>query len=660
MATEETILSNIQQAEQQALNIFSPKWEIGIRNSEFYGMNHYTPEERNAIEKKQRYAYQIDRTSHAVNTLLGAQRNARFDIFFKPRESGDEVRAELYNAVWKYFGDLYDFEHVESDVFQDGIVSTYGVFGTYLDKTRTVAGDLKVCRVPFDEVIWDQNFRQYNLEDAGWMSRFRYYRRDALLNLHPEKAELINTSSTEMRWSGAKQILKDTYYRKDQELLGVHEFYERSYKNIYLISVNGELGQIQTAYKSEEEAGQEIQKATELYNAAALSGQVNTPMPNMQPEPYSVSTVLKTETMLNAVLSETIEFPMARFPYTPFFCYFHDGEFWSVVDRLKDPQIFLDRMFIQADHWIGTMAKGSLWVDPRSSKDEKKKISDSWGKTGGIVETKYEPKVLSSPGPAPQLFSLIDRVEVSMEDSMGGANQLGGKQTASESGRAVLARLQQAGLDHFVPLDNMRRTKGELGRGIAWYLANEISTPRVLRIIGDKLTMQVMSKGDIAPFFKQDNNKPNVGYLEINTSPENSLEGLEVDIIVDEAGHSPTKNSAALNTLADLGKSGVLTIPPPPEVVIELSDLPQSLKEIWLKSIEQAKSEQKDPLVKNVAVNYKDLPPDTKLDLIRKMGLSGSVMGMAAQELMSKPHISKIEEPQKPIGKKKRRKVSGD
>jgi len=646
MTDEKTILSNIQEAEEQALSVFSDKWETGLRNSEIYGLKHYTSEEEKAITSKKRYPYKIDSISHSINTLLGTQRNARFDIFFNAREQGDEIRCELYNAVWKYFADLYDFEHVESDVFQDAIVSTYGVFGTYLDKTRTVTGDIKVCRVPFDEVLWDTNFRQYNLEDAGWMSRFKYYRRGALISLHPEQKDLLLKIGTEKRWGGAKD-LKETYIKKEQDIIAVHEFYERSYKNIYLVSVGGQLGVIHSAYRTEDEAVAEIRKATELFNSGQLAGQIDPSetMPVMKPESYSVSTIMKTEAVLNAILTETEEFPMGMFPYKPFFCYFHDGEFWSVVDRLKDPQTFLNRMFIQADHWIGTMAKGSLWIDPRTDAKDKKKIEESWGSTGGIVSTKYEPKPLNSPGPAPQLFSMMDRVQINMTDSMGGANQMGSKQTASESGRAVLARLQQAGLDHFVPMDNMRRTKHELGMDIAWRLANEITAPRVLRIIGDKLTMQTMAKGGVEQFFSKNEQKPNVGYLEVNTSPENSLEGLEVDIIVDEAGHSPTKNSATLNTLGDLGKAGVLTIPPPPEVVIELSDLPQSLKEVWLQSIEAAKAESKEPLVKNVAVNYKDLPVDAKMDVLKQMGLSSNVMAVATKELTDKPHLSTINEP---------------
>ncbi|MDD5551337.1 MAG: hypothetical protein PHS34_08765 [Candidatus Omnitrophica bacterium] len=638
--TEQNILSDIQQAEQQALSVFSGLWETGIRNSEIYGLQHLTQDEYDEIVAKQRYPYQIDITSHAVNTLLGMQRNARFDIFFNAREQGDEVRAELYNAVWKYFADLYSFEHVESDVFQDGAVSSYGVFGTYLDKSRTIAGDLKVCRVPFDELLWDTNFRQYNLEDAGWMARLKFYRRSALKVLHPDRIDLIDKIGTEEKWTGGR-ALKKLYINRNQDLVGVHEFYERSFKNIFLVSVDGQLGQIQKAYRTEEEAIAEVQQANQIWDAAELSGQAQGKQrPNMQVEPYQVATVNKTEAVSNAILTETTEFSMGKFPYTPYFAYFHDGDFWSVVDRLKDPQIFLDRMYQQADHWIGVGAKGLLRLDSREKPEVVKEVTDKHGKTGGVVITKYPFQEINSAGVAPQLFSLMDRVEMNAEKSMGGANQMGLKQTASESGRAVLARLQQSGLDHFVPMDNMRRTKAELGRDIAWYLSNEITTPRVLRIVGDKLAMQSMSQGGIAQYFKQDTQKQNVGYLQINTEPSNSLEGLDVDIIVDEAGHSPTKNAATLNSLADLGKAGVLTVPPPPEVVIELSDLPQSLKQIWIQSIQQSKAEQKDPLVKNVSVNYKDLPPEAKMDVLQKMGLSATTMGIAAKEIMDKPHIS--------------------
>ena len=99
MATERTVLSNIQSAEQESLKTFSPIWKTGQRNSEFYGLEHFESAEKAEIIDKSRYPYQIDRTSHSINTLLGMQRSARFDIFFNARESGDETRAELQHSM---------------------------------------------------------------------------------------------------------------------------------------------------------------------------------------------------------------------------------------------------------------------------------------------------------------------------------------------------------------------------------------------------------------------------------------------------------------------------------------------------------------------------------------------------------------------------------
>jgi hypothetical protein len=60
-----------------------------------------------------------------------------------------------------------------------------------------------------------------------------------------------------------------------------------------------------------------------------------------------------------------------------------------------------------------------------------------------------------------------------------------------------------------------------------------------------------------------------------------------------------------------------------------------------MQSIAQAQAEKKEPLVKNVAVNYKDLPPDAKMDVLKQMGLSATTVGIAAKEIMDKPHLVK-------------------
>jgi hypothetical protein len=217
------------------------------------------------------------------------------------------------------------------------------------------------------------------------------------------------------------------------------------------------------------------------------------------------------------------------------------------------------------------------------------------------------------------MFSILDRVDNNFNDSLGGANQSGLKETASESGRAVMARQAQAGLDTFNALDNMRRTKQNLAVKIAWYLSNRITDARKLRITGDTMSMQQLKQtGLIEP----SPTRPNVGYLSVNTKPENTIYGLEVDVVVDEAQHSPTKNMSTINQLTDAFKSGLIRDPIPAEAVIPLFNLPQSVEAIWLKSIEEAKqSGPKEPPASPISIKYVDLTPDAQEQALASLGI---------------------------------------
>ena len=641
--TERNHIDDVLEAEAQSIGKFTPLWDDAERNSEIYGLKHWTTEEESAIVKQGRIPYKFDKMSHAVNVLLGIQRDTRFDIFFYERNMEDGPRAEILNASWKYFGDKYDFIHVESDVFQDAVVAKYGVLGCEIDKTRDVRGDLRVSRVPYNEVIWDTNFRQYDLSDAYWMSRMRFYRREELKKRFPEHKELIDLAGLDTNWA-ERGIDQQSWFKADKDLVGAREFYEKQWVRKHFIYLKGSPDVEETPYASKKDAEAVIMERLMKMTQAVMSGQYDprNGLPEWDIVPMDVQVIKKSEVLINGVLEEPEEFPLGDFPYTVNFSYFHDGEFWSVVDRLKDPQKFINRMFIQLDHAVGTMAKGLLVGSSQIPDKEWKKIEEGWGKTGGAMRTKYfdRLKEYNSQGVAPQLFSILDRADTLMDESMGGANFLGLKQSSSESGRAVLARQAQAGMDFFVPLDNLRRTKQNLGVKIAWYLANELSAPRVMRITGDLFDLQALEGakiGKTSPF------RPSVAYIEVNTKPENTINGLEVDVIVDEAAHSPTKNQAIIAALVDAGKAGVLTAPPPPSVIIKLLPLPASLKQEWLQAAEQAASQQKEPIAKPVNVAYGDLDPQAQVQVQTSLGITPNPAGVMSKLQADKPHLTQNE-----------------
>ena len=640
MAEDKSRIEQIVQMENLALTVFTDKWETAKENARFFGLKQWTVDETNTLKKQNRLPYQFDKTSHALNILLGTQREGRLDIQYLERTADDAARTQVLNNVWKYYADTNEFIYRESDVFQDGIVNQCGIFGLEIDKTKHHAGDLRVFRIPFDQCLWDTNGRQYDLSDAAWFSYRGLYRRDELKVRYPEKQELIDVAGKDAGMEPkARPLRYDLWYDKRKELIGTREVYERGYKTKYLIWQVGSEEPEELPYETKESAESEIANRLALHErltaeAMSLSLPV-VPAPQFEVLDFDFAVVTKTCAMLNGVLEKT-EFPMGDFPFSVYFAYFNDGDFWTALERMKDPQRFFNRMMIQADYWVGTMAKGLVAIDSRTSAAEEKAIREAWGKTGGIVKSKYKIEQIESKGPAFQLFQLMDRAESSMDDTFGGGNMLGLKQTASESGRAVLARQAQAGLDNFVPLDNLRRTKLDLGKKIAWFLTNKITSARKIRITGNTFEIQQMQKQGLLephPY------KPTIGYMEVNNRPENTIENLEVDVVVSEAEYSPNKMMANLAAMTDAFKSGMVAVPPPPDVAIDMLPIPQELKERW-KATLQPKEE---PVSKGVSINYKDIPPDSKMQVLEKLGIPAQPQTVAMKEVMDKPHLTQRE-----------------
>jgi hypothetical protein len=638
---DKSTISDVLEAEQSVQDKFQTEWEQAYDNQQFASLRQWTLDESGAIKKQGRIPYVMDKMIHPISILLGTQRNTRFDINFLEQESSDYTRTEVLNAVWKYFAQLNHFIHVESDIYQDGIVSKYGVFESYTDYKKNPLGDLIVRRKPFDQVMWDKNFRNYDLSDANWMSCMDFIRRDELKRFYPDQKELIDLAGVDNSVFASTKLDPELWSKPEKGLVGVRNFYQRDWKTKYFIWEKGQPIPEDQPYETKEEAEAELQKRVQIVLAAAMSGQQINEVPDWDVLDIEVPIVTKRVIMINGVLEEPQEFPLGDFPYSVYFAYFNDGEYWTTVERLKDPQRFYNRMYSHIDHWIGTMAKGLINLNKKETSDTVKDVTEKFGKTGGVVQTNFEIKQIESKGPAPQMFSVVDRIEQLIQDSLGGANIMGIKETASESGRAVLARQAQAGLDNFVTLDNFRRTKQLLGSKIAWHLTHEISTPRKLRIIGDKLAIEAMQKGGIL----EPSDRPNMGYATINTQPQNTISNLEVDVVVDEAQHSITHNQAILGQIADAFKSGMITVPPPLDAILEMMGLPESVKQSWLANAQPPKE---DPM--KISAGYKDLPPSAQATLLKEKGLPGSI-----QEVGRKAVFDKLqpEKPEKPSGTNK-------
>lgn len=257
----------------------------------------------------------------------------------------------------------------------------------------------------------------------------------------------------------------------------------------------------------------------------------------------------------------------------------HDGDRYGFVRNLKGPQDEINQRRSKALHLFNSRriigeagavddvekirkeaarADGYLEVNPgyRFEFDDAAKNAEAQGNLAMLTEAKGE---LENFGPNPALIGQ-------------------GTGVAGSSGRAI-ALLQQAGIAELGPfILRYRGWKLRVYRAIWNTIQRHWTSERWIRVTDSE---------DLAQFIQ-------VNGLEMGPmGPQlvNALGHLDVDIILDEGPDQVNSMADAYDTLIAMSQRGT---PIPPDIILELSSLPSSVKKRLLEKI--AQSQQPNPI----------------------------------------------------------------
>ena len=634
--TDKDCITKVHEARSSVVHTFQEKWTQAQENARFYRLEQYSDTQLQSLTAKNRVPYVLDYVSSAMNTFLGVQRDQRSDIAYLPVESGDEMRVEVSNAVKDSVLRNNNFTYLESEVFQDGLIEKMGCLGYDWSFENNPLGELKMYRIPPRQLTWDLNRRSYSIGDSAWASRQRLMGKREMAKKFPDFAKEIEKMALSADFFD-ELGLDESYLREilDNDLgaAAYIEFYEKSYDSRFFI-INPQDGSIsdqwfKTKKEAEAEIAETLQKFEQMMSmSGAPSMSIPPPPPEFVVHRYECPIVIKSEICQEIVLTneETQDAPFI--PYDSYYPFWHDGEWWGVMDTLKDPQRFINKTFLMIDHQMSTGSKGLLMIDESVPEVEAQKIINGWSTTGGAFRVK-DPKnnitFIPPTGFDPRLIGAMDVAIVNLEKKAGGSNFLGHQETASESGVAVKTRIAQGGLASFVVYDNLSRWKKSVGEKVLWYISNFMTTAQKVRLQGKDLTATAQEK---FPDWYEPSSKNSFGFLTINTTKENSLTGLKADVIVDEAKHSVTKNQATLQTLAVMMQSSPMvseTISS--EDIVELLDIPATQKEKMkenaaknaeMRAAQQQAEAQKPPSVSASLADILKLDPEAQAQMMQK------------------------------------------
>src|SRR3990167_3870964 len=152
-----------------------PWWEESKEYYDYYAGHQWRDEDKQVLESQMRPVITFNRIAPVIDSLIGLELNNREQVQFYPRTMGDVKINELYTSAAMWVRQQCDAEDEESDAFMDLAVSGMGWTDTHLVTDENAQGslDVKIDRVPGDEMGWDPNSKKRNLADARMLCRFR-------------------------------------------------------------------------------------------------------------------------------------------------------------------------------------------------------------------------------------------------------------------------------------------------------------------------------------------------------------------------------------------------------------------------------------------------------------------------------------------------------
>jgi hypothetical protein len=520
---------------------------------DFYWGETWTPEELATLEERNAPALSINRVQPKVNMLSAIQRLSRYDINVKALVDKNDVPiAEILSHVIKHISEANNLDFLEAWQFLDGLITGRGYVAGDVSYENNMFGDV-VFRyiIPF-LVKFDPTGVLPDGSDWKFVMEERWFDTEDVLRIWKLDKKKGFERSLIMNPSSSSQMMRDDYFVSSsaRSVLGqqkVVQCYHRRYVEKFLL-VDIKTGDLYPLESEEEGKRAAAQQANRFYTIE------------------QITPINQITTVCNGVELSHGDSPFSStsYPIFPFFCLNAGGRQDGFVEAMKSPQLETNKRRSQMLHLVNQHGN-TVWVVDSQA------IANPGGlawliananKPGLIIEKRPGLSVeRKPPGDIPQGLVLLEQlaskdffdvvgvnVETMPSSSMG----------SGASGKAVNLRQQQGMTLLSLPLDNQRLTRRAEGRWTLRTIQDFYTTERVFRIEGE----------DGSEEFTRINQMSGGTRL-------NDITLGKYDVVVSEEPISPTSRQAMFGAILESLHQGV---PIPPDILIELSDIPKKNK----------------------------------------------------------------------------------
>lgn len=590
----ELTVSDLRAFLDNSWNWFNEKWKTAEENERLKSPDHWTAEQKSAINAQGRIDYSIGLMSAKENQVITFQRNNRTEFDVKAtNDPNDELKAEVAKVQIKDVEKRSDFDFVESDVFDAGLTAFVGVYELFFEKDQDFNDVLSVGEVDYKNFMWDANAFDYEKNKSLWQTKFRKIYRYQLRDEYGEEAAKDANNVFKTQW-GRKQ---QTFYlsqgeNSDYDLITLFEHYQKVIVDYHYVIFNDHLNvhglkdkpiALKTRDKKQADALLRKLQAPYIFNNQSIEGS--------EVVKSSEDGIVKYDWYYDKILKEELT-DYQSFPFSIYQSFHFKDQIWTMSDVLKSMQLFVDRYIGQIDYSFGKDIKNAYEVVVNNLADNYT-LDEALTKMNedGVLPVKLPGTIknIRSQGANPQWMQMVQVMQSFMEDLSGGRSFQGLSEAADESGVAIkekrLGGEQLAGLF----LDNMTRCKRDLGNKIIERLRQD-KAERLIKVAGGELSQGAIQQlTEMKSFI--DSSEENKGYVWMNDATH--LRDAKIELTITESPYSETARERKLAKLGFLGKMrpDLLQTDTFTEELIKAVDISFDIKSKLMAELQQVKQQ---------------------------------------------------------------------
>jgi hypothetical protein len=438
---------------------------------------------RRKLERESKPVLTINKTLATLLSVMGEQINNRVDVSFKPFRDGNSMTATALAKTFLHIANMNRLHWKESEVFDDGVITSRGFFDVRMKFDRQMIGDVSITVLNPRNVAIDADADAYDPDSwkdvhiTKWMSVEEIeqtYGKDKAdkIRMMPQSGFDLGYDSIddwEDSFSGNTRGQNGTRPEKKKRVRVIERQYRKAKNTPHFVDPRtGDMRPVPESWGK-----RRVAKTLQMMGWEIID--------------RITQRIRWTVTADTVVLFDEWS-PYEHFTVVPYFPIFRRGKTLGLVEHILSPQESLNKTSSQELHVVNSSANGGWKVKRGSLHNMDPDELESRGAETGLVLELDNPDDAQKIQPN-QIPSGLDRITYKMDEFIkevsGVSDSRRGFDREDVAAKAIKAKQAAGSVNLAKPMDNLVRTRYLLARNVLSLIQRYYTEERVMQITED-------------------------------------------------------------------------------------------------------------------------------------------------------------------------------